>query len=154
MNMRKLSNKLKELDNTFSFVNKGGCGCVAAMLAKAFRHEFPIMRITSSGIDSGANLDTIRSNMTDNMSKDAWYDNGIYFNHVWVEVLFKKKWYVLDATGIHTRKEMYREWNTPAKGSFSIDEIQALANENSWNTMFDRKQLPAMQKMINNMIPA
>ena len=153
MNMKKLGIKLKELDTTFKYVNWGGCGCVAAMLAKAFRHQFPIMRITSSGTFGPTDLDKIRETMNNNMSKDDWYNNGIHFNHVWVEVFFNKRWYVLDATGIHTRKEMYARWSKPATGSFSIDEMEALASESSWNTSFDREQLPAMQRMIDTMLP-
>ncbi len=153
MNMKKLGKKLKQLDMSFDRVNWGGCACVAAMVAKELRHEFPIMRITSSGTWGKCDLDSIRHHLDDNMCKDEWYHSGIHFNHVWVEVLSKGRWYVLDATGVYTRKEMYSMWGKPAEGSFSIDEIQALADTDSWNSMFNRKQLPAMQEMVSNMLP-
>jgi len=153
MNMKKLGLKLSELDLTFDRVNWGGCGSVAAMIATTLRHQFPIMRITSTGNFGKTNLDEVRHHVINTGSTDDWYNNGVYFSHVWVEVFFKKRWYVLDATGVHSRKEMYKEWGIPAEGSFSIDEMQALADDGTWNSTFNRDQLPAMQEMINNLLP-
>ena len=150
MNMKNLHHHLAEVDNTFCRVNCGGCACVAAMIAKRFRHQFPIMRITSSGTDCPTDLDEIRHHLDDTMDKDEWYDNGIYFNHVWVEVFFDNAWHVLDAEGVHTTEDMYADWSKPADGSFSIDEIQSLADTDSWNRAFDHDQLPAIEEMINN----
>lgn len=149
--MQKLDKLLCEIDVNFEYVNSGGCACVAAMIAEKVRHIYPVMRITSSSNRSKANLDTIRENLRDNYCKDEWYNNGIYFGHVWVEICIDDNWYVLDATGVHTVEDMYNIWSTPAEGSYTLDEVDALANDtgNSWNTMFDRDQLPDIQKLVN-----
>ena len=150
MNLTDLDTDLKAIDEHFRYVNYGGCACVASMLAKALRHQFPIMRITSCNnrTDSKQNIDELRVEAGDNMTKDFWYENGIQFAHVWVEIFTDGNWYVLDSTGLSTTKEMYRKWGIPAKGSFSIDEVTSLSEELTWNTEFDRSQLPAMQSYI------
>ena len=154
MNLTNLDTSLKAINDNFSLVNHGGCACVAAMLAKALRHTFPIMRITSSDAwgDSNNNIDEIRQVMSNNLDKNEWYENGIEFGHVWVEIYIDGNWYALDSTGVSTAKELHRKCGIPAEGSFSIEEVQALADTETWNPSFDRNQLPAIQELISETI--
>lgn len=147
MDLRELDNNLKAIGNNFTRVNYGGCGCVAAMLAIALRPTFLIMRIVQVngwGGTSG-NLDSIREGMVDTHSKSEWTRNGISFGHLWVEVFIDEEWYGLDSDGIRPLDEVHKEYGIPTEGSFTIDEVQALAANETWNPEFDRTQLPAMQ---------
>ena len=134
-------------------VNHGGCACVAAMLAEALRHVFPVMRITSGGNEC---LDTIRPTLDDVLNKDEWYDNGVYFGHVWVEIFVDDQWYVLDATGVTKTEDFYGNWGTSHEGSFTFEEVEALANSarnrNTWNSSFNRNQLPDIQFAIDSLV--
>jgi hypothetical protein len=150
MNIKELGRNLATINEDFYKVNHGGCGCIAAIIAKTFRHTFPIMRITSTGMfEEANNIDHIRTKLCDNLSKREWGENGAEFYHVWVEIFFKNRWYALDATGIHSRKEMLKLWGKAAEGSFSIIEMEAFAKyANGWNHRFNRKQLPAIKRVI------
>lgn len=156
MNLEQLDTDLQNIDATFHRINWGGCGCMAAMLADALRLKFPVMRITSSGNCGDKDLDEMRSNMEgdSNMYKSTWSDNGLWFNHVWIEVLTHEGWRAIDSEGVHMIDDMYQKWGTPATGSFTIDEINALSmnSGSGWNSSFDRDQLPEMQAMITETI--
>ena len=82
--MQMLHVMLEPLDGKFKRINWGGCGCVAAMLATKLRHEFPIMRITSTDVGGSNDLDIIRELLTDSLVKSQWNENGVHFGHVWV----------------------------------------------------------------------
>ena len=151
--LQELSVKIRELEDNFDAINYGGCACVATMLAKQLRNTYPVMRLTSCHSDWSAapagDIDEIRKCLNNNMSLDEWYDNGITFNHVWLEIFVDDCWYALDSTGVHTVENMYSLWKTPAAGSFTIDEMEALSEDTSWNPRFNRNQLPNMQAMIS-----
>jgi len=146
-----LNAKLKAIDDKFINVNWGGCAVIAAFVSNTLRTTFPIMRITCSNgywIGSNNNLDTIRKNLTNSLNKDEWTTNDLYFHHVWVEILVNKRWYALDATGVIPIKDMYKEWGVPLKGSFTHKEIQSLANQDDWNSSFNRSQIPEIKQYI------
>ena len=145
-----LDNHLSEIETNFDYVNSGGCACVAVMLAKALRHVFPIMRITSCGNDEPINLDELRLTLSDPLNKWEWHYAGIGFHHVWVEIFTHGYWYALDSTGVKPIKAMYKRWDEPAKGSYTIEEMESMASDTDWNKMFDRDQLPAIQELITN----
>lgn len=151
MKLSTLNSKLQAIDDNFSMVNWGGCACVAHMLAEQLRRVFPVMRITSGGWgERGLDIDAIRPNGLDRANCD---DNGFTFNHVWVEIWYKGRWYAIDSDGVRTRTDMHTQYGVPAKGSFSIDEMRELASTQwGWNRSFDRAQLPAMQKFITETI--
>jgi len=154
--LQELSVKLRELDANFDYVNYGGCASVATMLAKKLRKQYPVMRLTSchsswSNKDAG-DIDEIRTNLVNNYSLDEWYDNGITFNHVWLEIFVDSQWYALDCTGVYAVERMYELWRKPATGSFTIDEMEAIADGNTWNPQFNREQLVDMQTLITETI--
>lgn len=154
--MNKLATKLKTINENYDDVNLGGCACIAAMIAESLRLVFPIMRITacnpSWSTAKQGDINEIRDMSNEAADKDYWYSNGLGFDHVWIEVWYKKRWYVLDSTGVHTRKEMYARWTEPHKGSFSIKEMKSMAAERTgWNDWFDRSQLPNIKQHIDNL---
>lgn len=150
MLLKTLDKRLKKIGHTFEYVNYGGCACVAAMLAVALRPKYPIMRIVTAETwsDSSSNLDEVRPNLMNNYCKNEWSSNGVGFGHLWVEIYVDHEWYALDSDGVRPVVEMYKTNYVPAEGSFSIDEVQALADEESWNDTFDRSQIPAIQEYI------
>jgi len=100
MDLFKLHKQLAPLDDSFDMVNWGGCGVVAAMLANKLRHEFPIMRITSTCVHNDDGLDGIRPQLNNSLDKDEWVDHGVHFGHIWLEVYVDGNWHVLDSTGV------------------------------------------------------
>ena len=150
MDITEVSMALREVDDTLNRVNWGGCAWIAARVAeKAQANNYPL-RITTSG-NSSVDIDEIRPDVDNPLEKENWYPHGISsFSHVWVEVQVNGEWWAMDATGIHSLDAMYEEWGTPCTGSFTLEEMKSMAAQNTWNSTFDRRQLPHIEEMINS----
>jgi len=153
MSLSTLNTVLSSIEENFDYVNYGGCACVAAMIAEQVRTVYPVMRITSCGSDlyHHPNLDEIRSLVSNPLDKYLWLDNGLRFDHVWVEICVDDQWYALDSTGVKPVGEMYDDWERPAAGSFTLEEIESLAYQPGWNDTFNRDQLPAIEQVIQTL---
>ena len=138
---------LRQVDNNHHRVNWGGCACVAVMLAEHLQPMLSEMKIVSCGYGEN-DIDVIREDFSPEC-KDDWYDGGVYFHHVWVEGLIDNTWYAFDSDGIHDLEDMYDKWGKPYGGSFALDEMRTCAGEDTWNSAFDREQLPSIQTTLD-----
>lgn len=148
MDIYETSAALREVDSTFNRVNWGGCAVVAALVAEKTIGNQIETRITACG-NGRINIDEVRESVDDPMYKENWYDHGIYaFDHVWVEIFVNDKWWACDSTGIHPLDDMYDTWGVPCDGSFTLEEITSMANQDTWNSAFDRRQIDGIKAMI------
>jgi hypothetical protein len=139
---------INQFEYKFDRINWGGCSVMAAILAYQLKPLADEVKIVAEGGWCGGNdVDNARKNMTDNNVGD-WQDQGVYFNHVWVEFKWNGRWYAIDSEGLHRRKRMHKEWGTPQKGSFTLKEMRILAGDScGWNPTFRREQIPAMKRL-------
>lgn len=137
---------LDKIDGEFYRINSGGCCVMASILAHQMKKIVDDVNIVTTGWGTASSLDSIRHNISDNTNMEEWENNGVGFNHVWVEFKWNGRWYAMDSKGIKTRKEQYREWGKPYKGSFTLDEARAFARSTDWNPTFERWQIPLMRK--------
>lgn len=152
INRARLNRALRRIDEHFDFVNNGGCCSVAAMLANECVGILPDMRITTCGHGGRANIDKVRSMIDNNYDTEEWYEHDVGFKHVWVEGNLNGSHVCLDATGVHEADFFYEYWGYPAEGSFTLDEVENLAEYGDWNFMFDRDQLPDIQHYIETKV--
>lgn len=150
MNRLAVSKMLRKIDAAHNRINSGGCACMAVMIAEHLEDMVQDMRIVSPCHE---NIDDVRSNLEENGFdtdlKANWYDEGVWFSHVWVEGLVDGEWYAFDSTGVQEVQDMYDRWGRAGDGSFTIEEMRSMSNEQSWNSLFDRSQLDSMQLMVN-----
>lgn len=136
---------LADINARYDAINNGGCGVMATILATHLEDMVDEYRIVSAGPDGGSNIDEVRPYVSENTMLD-WCEQGVDFNHVWVEFRWGKKWYAIDCTGIYTLKRMHRRWRKPSEGSFTIKEMKEISsNPSGWNWWFDRSQIPSMK---------
>ena len=144
-----------ELESNYSYLNGGGCCCIAAMVQKAFYKYLPHIptRIAVMGDRrSRGNIYKARAKIPpyEVHSKLSWRLEGISFTHVMIEFKVKESWYAFDSAGV---TECLEDWNgyLRSEGYLLHDEATALAdNPDGWNSMFNRDQLPMIQKRIEN----
>lgn len=151
----------KEVIRRYPLINHGGCCVYAAMIVQALhKHNIKASGIVASFSatyynDAGVTIDKVRETITKN-NHTQWNSKGISFSHVGVEfehkarVLTVKKHY--DAYGV--RKAGKELDDMPIyNGRLTLQELKGLANAASgWNDTFDRKQIPALRKLVKNFL--
>ena len=45
---------------------------------------------------------------------------------------------------------MHDKWGTPASGSFTIEEVEGLADSRDWNPRFDRRDIHKIELHMHN----
>ena len=140
-----VENILNDIDNKFERINWGGCGHMACILYDALEPvvEDIVFRI-AGGWEGLRDIDSIRPHIR-NFTVSELYDNGIVNDHVWVEFMWKGKWYAIDAEGIRSRRAMYNEWRRPHEGSPTREEMDEYVSNGGWNPAFDKRQVPSMK---------
>jgi hypothetical protein len=134
----------------FQFINSGGCGVVAAHVAKRLQHIVPtrIVVFNRASID----IDKIRSKLTNTNSSLEWSYHGMAWGHVMVEFDYDGMTYLFDSHNIYptTQTIHFGGMMLTKSGYVTIDEIVAIASRpTTWNWMFSRSQIPAMKKRIH-----
>lgn len=150
MNLDTLNDRLETIHSNFDYINHGGCAYMAGFLARALLPQFPNIRITTCDDwrdNSNLSIDDLRDELGTITAQEC-YAHDIGFAHVWVEVEVDGQMFAIDSTGVHTVEDMYRRWSIPAAGSFTIKEIERIAEGNSWNPTFNAAQLPDIEAMV------
>ena len=144
MNRVDLNNMLINVNNNHDRINWGGCSCVAVMIADNLPDYIETRICTPGNID----IDEARNDIDNPLLKENWYGSDVWFDHVWIEAKINGEWLALDCEGAHDVQDMYAEWGRANNGSFTLDEMRSMAAQLTWNSTFNRDQLPSMQKMI------
>ncbi len=142
-------NKLSHaLDNNFYCINNGGCCSVAVMLADALK-PYTEVRIAVSGYDGLDITEDIVNNMPYDATPRVWNENGIHFNHVFMEFKVGDEWFQYHVGKNVTRVSPYdalMRWKH--RGYITLEHARNLAKSTDWNWLFDRNQIPEMQNFI------
>jgi hypothetical protein len=148
-----LSSFCKSVENKFPLLNWGAC-CVFASevgkhLAKTKSFNKVKIRVADPTAREGYTISKARKNNHNNCCYD-WNKQGIYFGHVIVELLYRKKRYHIDSSGVHLAMRTDPSCYLPLyRGHLTIEEATVLASDKrGWNPTFNRKNIPAVKKTI------
>ena len=134
----------ENIDLLFDEVNSGGCGVVAALLAKELR-KFTSVDIVVHNHMGSKSIPELRE-LCD--SVDEWYSHGFSVTHMWVEFEILGVRYAIDSTGIQPVKWIYADWGDVLLGALTDDETEELLKVGRWNSYFSRRQIPAMEQYV------
>lgn len=147
----KLNDLASDLVANHPNVDYGGCCVVAAHVAKYLTQYIDTRIVIGQDYSDIKNLNHIRQNIN-TLNKREWEDNNIDFAHVLVEFKCNGQWFVFDSTyGVMEKKE---HWNKSRwkrnKGEITVEEATSLANTPTWNSEFDRDEIPEVRRLIDN----
>ncbi len=139
------------VNSKYPKINYGGCAVFASIvgqeLLKMGVHTSIIVGGDRWTLD-GADIDKARTKVNNIGKKTEWRDNGIGFGHLGLEFYWKRKKYHYDSNGAHKPGKKL-DGVALYKGRFTVEECTAVANEpEGWNHEFDRKQIPALRRMV------
>ena len=152
MLLEMLNDLAKEIKGKYDTIDCGGCCVAAAQVAKYLQNIVPTRIVAGNSWKGRNDIDEIRDfvHAAERNSKRAWERNGVDFGHVLIEFEFEGKTYAFDCShGAVPAEEMWRDlpW-TRLDGSFEQQEAEAFANEESWNSMFNRRHVPDVRRRI------
>lgn len=145
-------------------VNDGGCGVVAALVARHLQalgvstcirllnREEDLEQHTHRK-DISTSLNTIRARGVDFYNFSDLQEAHVYFTHVAVEFAFEGSTYIFDTLSLHkiTKYGYVRDY-VLRKGHMTVLEMEyhALVSEDTeWNYCFDRHQIPKLKRVID-----
>lgn len=147
--LRALDEFCKSIQHDHPMINHGGCCVFASLLGNKLDKWFDDVAIRVSNDDANTTVDDVRSNIERNTTRE-WNRSGLFFGHVIVEFAHRKKWYVVDTTGVHPYSGHDPCFHWPLyEGSLTLKEAAELAADDNWNWVFPRDQIPAIQKKVN-----
>ena len=130
-------------------VDYGGCCVVAAHFAKRLSDKgvSVSVRAVNGWTNKRPDLNEKRSLLENPLMKSNWETVGVDFFHVLCEFeLGGKRYWYDSSSGIH------EEHAGVLPGSFTIEEASSFAKENTWNTMFNRSEIPNIKRRITRTI--
>lgn len=146
-------------------VNDGGCGVVAALVARHLQalgaktcirllnKEEDLESDSPCRKDISTSLNTIRSRGVDFYNFGELQDAHVHFTHVAVEFAFEGNTYIFDTLSLHkiTKYGYVRDY-VLRKGHMTVLEMEyhALVSEDTeWNDCFARHQIPELKRVID-----
>lgn len=160
MQARKLNSTLnrlgKRVNALYPDINHGGCCVYAAIVAD----ELDRLGVPARGIvatwtsDRGdTDIDEIRNYVECNNVAE-WEENGVFFTHVGIEYNINGKIKHCDSNGVKDKGNILMSWAI-YKGRLMIHELKQLARSGrDWNKSFDRKDIPAIRRLIKTELRA
>lgn len=148
----------RRINRWYPYINCGGC-CVFASIVgeELLKRGIEARIIVGTDMDDedraeGSNLNDLESSV--GPQKERWNDNGVFFNHVGVELRLDDDVYHYDTDGINPESQMLKQYLL-YDGSISVETAKALADEvEGWNECFDRKQIPSLRGHIRRFLAA
>lgn len=132
----------KEVHSSVAYLNHGGCGVFAWLMGKSLEKfenvQYVHVKIRQGWCSEDKELNSsIPSNFKDHRE---WNKNGIYFNHIVLEVKLRHcKPFCIDSEGIRDISVGYHA------GFVMLHHIEDLVkNVQAWNNSFSRYQIPDM----------
>lgn len=151
--------KLNELGEKamkrFHSLNSGGCAVFASLVADRLAE----LGVEAEGVvamdfwDSTPNIDKARKHVNNVGDADEWEANGVMLSHVGLRLNLNGREMLYDSEGLrpagHTRNSLLGY--DVIQGTFTRDELRALAdNAWNWNSKFNRRNIPKLQKLIES----
>lgn len=147
----------KEANEKFPTLNMGGCCVFAAEVARRLQKRgVEQVEVIASAVNpsTATPLDMIRTDLLNNnkspLERYNWDAMGASFMHVAVRFCLNGKWYTYDSDILRcSRTSFGRPSYEARRGAHTVDEAIAFANDESgWNSTFNRKQIPAVKRLI------
>lgn len=160
MNTRKLFKILRDLQaymqDHHEYVNYGGCCVYAAMIAEKLQGLGLEVEVVTPVMGRWyQNASVVRKLVKNVALKHDWNDNGLSTNHV--AVRFKTRAgnvYTYDSDALIRGSTFFggqMDRTDPKFGTgLTVQEAKAFASkQDGWNRTFDRKQIPTIQKAVD-----
>lgn len=135
----------KTINKQVENINCGGCGVFAYLMGTAlnkFDNCNTRVRVVSYSNKPKKDLNSLVPENRNETSE--WNRNGVYFNHIVLEVTLNNKVFNIDSNGI------YKDDNdTLIDGSIPVHFIKRIVSgRRGWNSWFDRTDIPLIAKSI------
>ena len=156
MDLSEVSAGLQKIHGQFNWINAGGCGEFANMLGSKFKQsnlKYKYVLIVSNHYRERSTRDALRDfkQLGDKVNdKEVRNNNGFDIAHIMV---YHKGIY-FDSTGAHENLEhttwgKYRGYTIGAILSQEI--LENWCNQDTWNDMFNREQIPFMRNCVSKL---
>jgi hypothetical protein len=97
---------------------------------------------------NGYNVSEARKNVKNIQDHVEWWRNGIYFYHVGVEFIYKRRVYHFDSNGAKLADGNLMGYPL-YKGRMKLGWAEKLAAvPSNWNSRFNRDNIPLLQKRV------
>lgn len=144
----------------FPSLNWGGCCVFAGLVATELeKRGYPVQgRVASgeAGKPRSQSITDVRKKVTANTS-NQWNQHGIYFGHIGIEFYDGVNVFMYDSNGCVSPEELLDGMHS-FEGRLTVQELTELWQDNgptrgysiSWNTTFDRNNIPDLEKLIKS----
>lgn len=139
-------------------INYGGCGVFAANLGAALKEAGYDAKcvvfsnyfdpISAAKVDLGA----MQQSMEHWDLMEDWYDQGISFYHVMLEVAGNGEHFLADAEGTYPADTPNYRHAARLGGTLSVETMAVLAEDNDWNTTFNREEIPTVRSKLRQFV--
>ena len=151
--LKRLRNLQDELNQNFEYINHGGCAVVAAMVGECLEELGVPCDVVTNG---GAVPAKIRQHVWDKTDVRAWDDSGLWRGHLAIRFKIGNSVRIWDSDGMYGSQLFGYSKTCKARGKFgeglTVEECAAISmrenNSRSWNSTFDRRQVPAMREVV------
>lgn len=152
----------EQANKQFPDLNSGGCAVFAVMVADALRAQGINARIAVAMYHPpGLSMFSARHNAKHGGNNppemEDYNASDIYFNHVAVSFIINGRRWIYETTGGLQRRTRHTHvmGMSLVPGSLSVDEVRPIAfSPWGWNDQFDRDDIPLVQELIADYLPA
>lgn len=141
MNKAELLKRLaSELSEHVDAINSGGCAVMAYIVSRKLS-DCKIKVSFSLADECAEPMNELEKRYGDSLRD--WNRNGIYFGHVFIELIIDGLRYFWDSNGLIEAKDFAPSYGFPLyKGEISKQKIKKIAgNASGWNCTFDRRDI-------------
>ena len=150
-----LNRLARNIENEFNHVNAGGCGVISYLVYEKLVDVCDNLRIVylySPWLDPRQDITSLCETNGSNIKLTDLHDNGYGCGHALVLFDFEGETYSFETSeGVKPFKEHLDIgfWGTEYI-EIPYDSAKAMAeNQQGWNTLFDRLQIPRIKKTIS-----
>jgi hypothetical protein len=156
MDLSEVSAGLQKIHGQFNWINAGGCGEFANMLGSKFKQsnlKYKYVLIINNRFCGRTTRESLRKfkELGDTVN-DKGVRNGNGFDIAHIMVYHKGIYF--DSTGAHKNLE-YTNWGKDRGynvGAILSQEIlETWCNQDTWNDLFNREQIPFMQNCVSKL---
>lgn len=158
----KMLNELgKEAELRIESLNSGGCAVFAAHVGYYLKYRAGIkdvkLRVGNSWADEESEIPSVeeaRNNVHPNANASEWSAAGLSFGHVIIEFTtgkVKRTSCHYDSKGVTGRSNVTNNFGFSLHpGSMTVEEgLQIASEQDGWNRMFNREQIPTLINIID-----
>lgn len=149
-----LSDLAKDIKYRTIGLNRGGCGIFAYHVAKYLQRYYPTRIALINMYKNGLSIDEIKPNINNKNDINEWYENGLDFHHVMVELDYPNGLtYLYDSNGLtDITFNLPYEFSGKLGGFLTPEELKPLISRSEgWNHEYNRKiNTPIIKKITRS----